>query len=70
VATIIGPSAHGTPTSKSEPSTFPVSVPFSIDAEGKSITIPFDVRPGEVAGVAGQVIYLRRRHEQVGNADA
>jgi len=45
---VTGPGAYGVPTSKKPPGTFPVSVPFAIDAEGKSITIPFDVRPGEV----------------------
>ncbi|WP_154670756.1 hypothetical protein [Luteibacter rhizovicinus] len=34
--------------SRSAPSALPVSLPFAVDTEGKSITIPFDVRQGEV----------------------
>jgi hypothetical protein len=47
-ATAIGTGAYGMSESRSAPGTFPVSVPFAVDAEGKSITIPFDVREGEV----------------------
>src|ERR1700743_2839789 len=47
-ATTIGTAAYGMPESRSVPGTFPVSVPFAVDTEGKSITIPFDVRQGEV----------------------
>ena len=48
VATTIGTAAYGMPESRSVPGTFPVSVPFAVDTEGKSITIPFDVRQGEI----------------------
>lgn len=40
--------AYGMTESRTAPGTFPVSVLFAIDAEGKSISIPFDVRRGEV----------------------
>ena len=45
---VIGPSAQGASTCKDASGTFPVSVPFAIDTEGKKITIPFDVRQGQV----------------------
>lgn len=34
--------------SRSEPGSLPVSVPFAVNTAGKSITIPFDVREGEI----------------------
>jgi len=47
-STIVGSGAYGMSESRSAPGAFPVSVPFAVDTEGKSITIPFDVREGEV----------------------
>jgi len=47
-ATTIGTGAYGMTEPRSAPGAFPVSAPFSIDTEGKSITLPFDVRQGEV----------------------
>ena len=46
--TTIGAVAYGMNESRSAPGAFPVSVPFAVDAEGTSITTPFDVREGEV----------------------
>lgn len=45
---MIGDGAYGTPMSGSAPRVFPVSIPFAVDAGGKSIAIPFDVRPGDM----------------------
>lgn len=48
VCATIGTGAYGMSEVRSAPRVFPVSVPFAVDAGGKSISIPFDVRPGEV----------------------
>lgn len=44
----IGAEACAMSESRSAPGTFPVSTPFSLDATGKSITIPFDIHSGKV----------------------
>ena len=46
--TTIGTGAYGMSESRSASGALPVSLPFAVDTEGKSITIPFDVRQGEV----------------------
>ena len=43
-----GTGTYGMSESPSAPGAFPVSVPFAVDEEGKSVTIPFDVREGDV----------------------
>lgn len=47
-ATTIGPGAHAMSESRGAPGTFPVTVPFALDASGNSITIPFDVHSSHV----------------------
>lgn len=44
--TVMG--AYGMTEPRTRFGTFPISTSFAVDTEGKSITIPFDVRPGDV----------------------
>jgi hypothetical protein len=57
-AAIIGTVAYKMYESRSVPRALPVLVPFAIDTEGKSITIPFDVRQGEVDIERGLMVAL------------
>lgn len=47
-AITIGAEVHAMSQSRSAPGTLPVSAPFALDAAGKSITIPFDVKSSNV----------------------
>jgi hypothetical protein len=47
-AAAVGLGAYGIAESRRTASALPVSVRFAVDKEGKSVTIPFDVREGEM----------------------
>jgi hypothetical protein len=44
----IGMGAYGMSESERPPGALPLSVPFALDTAGASVTIPFDVREGQV----------------------
>jgi hypothetical protein len=61
-ATTIGTGAYGMSESRSAPAALPVSLPFAVDTEGKSITIPFEARQGEVNTMRRLMIALDVPH--------